>query len=103
MNGLLCKPCGFLVAAALVLSIGWTAESPKSQAAAADALQLTANRTKQDIVDKWLQYRPMETGSNYMAADRIYEIAPRVTPPYSAGKIKQAYIEDGLNAANFVR
>lgn len=101
MKGLFNKPWRLLLAVAL-LSATWTMGSPKMAQADAGQPQ-TANRTKQDIVAKWMQYRPMETGGNYMAADRIYEIAPRITPPYSAGKIKQAYIEDGLNAANFVR
>ena len=73
------------------------------QAHAADVQQLTEQRTKQDIVDKWQQYKPMDTGTSYMAPERIYMEQPSLKVPYSVGKIKPEYIEDGIRAVNFVR
>jgi S-layer homology domain. len=92
-----------LLAVTLLGTAGIAAAPSAADAAQVNVNQQTVNRTKQEIVDKWLTYRPMETGGNYMTADRIYETAPSLTSPYSAGKIQQPYIEDGLNAANFVR
>lgn len=88
----------------LSASLTWTAAStPHVYAANIDVQQATANRTKQDIVDRWLQYRPLATGNSYMSENLIYEVAPNLKAPYSAGKLKTKYIEDGINAANFVR
>nr|WP_237179022.1 S-layer homology domain-containing protein [Paenibacillus sp. MMS18-CY102] len=79
-----------------------TAGSPV-HAAAHDVQQATAGRTKQQIVGQWLQDRPMATGRSYMPSTSIYAEQPKLTAPYDAGKLKPAYIEDGINAANFVR
>ncbi|PWV97350.1 Ig-like protein group 2 [Paenibacillus cellulosilyticus] len=91
--------------ALLATSLTWaTASTPYAQAATTiDVQQATANRTKQDIVDRWMQYRPLEPGTSYMSEDQIYEVAPSLKPPYAAGTLKSKYIEDGINAANFVR
>ncbi|UNK18694.1 S-layer homology domain-containing protein [Paenibacillus sp. N3/727] len=74
-----------------------------TKAHAADVQQLTEQRTKQDILDKWQQYKPMDTGSSYMAPERIYLEQPSVKAPYTEGKVKPEYIEDGIRAVNFVR
>lgn len=70
---------------------------------AADVQQLTGDRTKQDILNKWQQYKPMDTGTSYMGPERIYMESPSVAVPYKAGTIKPEYIEDGIRAVNFVR
>ncbi|MGG4397573.1 S-layer homology domain-containing protein [Paenibacillus thiaminolyticus] len=70
---------------------------------AADVQQLTEQRTKQDVVNKWEQYKPMNTGTAYMPAERIYMESPSLTVSYKAGTIKPEYIEDGIRAVNFVR
>lgn len=74
-----------------------------SETNAASVQQLTEQRTKQDILNKWQQYKPMDTGSSYMAPERIYVEKPNIKAPYAAGVIKSEYLEDGINAVNFVR
>lgn len=92
-----------LLLACLMIAPAMTTAGAPVHAAANDVQQLTASRTKQQIVDQWLQDRPMATGHYYMPSTSIYAIQPKLTAPYAAGKLKPAYIEDGINAANFVR
>lgn len=88
-----------VLATAMIMALALSAHD----AHAASVQQLTEQRTKQDILNKWEQYKPMKTGSAYMSADQIYLESPSVTAPYKAGKIKSEYIEDGIRAVNFVR
>ncbi|MBW7454418.1 S-layer homology domain-containing protein [Paenibacillus sepulcri] len=60
-------------------------------------------RTKQDIMQKWNQYKPMAIGFDYMNTSEIYEMQPALTSPYAAGKLESGYILDGIKAVNFVR
>lgn len=62
-----------------------------------------ANRSKQDILLKWEQYKPMGADDGYMNPADIYEQQPSTKAPFALGKIKQAYIFDGINATNFMR
>ncbi|MFD1130624.1 S-layer homology domain-containing protein [Paenibacillus provencensis] len=87
-----------LPAAMLIATVLW---APDVQAA--NVQQLTEQRTKQDVLNKWEQYKPMETGTTYMPADQIYSESPSVTAPFKAGRIKSEYVEDGIRAVNFVR
>ncbi|WP_130616287.1 S-layer homology domain-containing protein [Cohnella abietis] len=101
-----------LILATLVATSIWSAAGAPQHASAAssDVQQLTQNRAKQDILAKWLQYRPMDmVKAGYTSedgiynTDAIYKQAPQLIAPYSPGKLKPQYIEDGINAANFVR
>lgn len=86
----------------LAVSVVMIAE-PAAHAQTSDVQQLTKNRTKQDIAAKWHQFKPMMTGENYMSSEHIYNVQPKLTAPYVAGSIKPEYIQDGVNATNFVR
>lgn len=53
-------------------------------------------RSKVDILLKWADYRPKFEGDPYLEeANASY--------PYNLGKLKDEFIQDGLNMANFVR
>jgi S-layer homology domain len=96
-------PISALLAAMLLLSTYTPTPSPAYAAQTHDVQQVLENRSKQNIAEKWLLYKPMDMGTNYMSPDRIYEIAPNLTIPFAPGKIKQEYIKDGINAVNFYR
>ncbi|SEN66910.1 S-layer homology domain-containing protein [Paenibacillus sp. OV219] len=64
---------------------------------------ITINRSKEEIISKWQQYKPMGFTFDYMEGKDIYEEQPSLTAPFKAGKLKQAYMQDGLKALNFVR
>lgn len=61
------------------------------------------NRTKEDIVRQWQQYLPLHWGESYRVDQAIFEDMPNVAAPYTVGKVKSKYLEDGLNAVNFAR
>lgn len=56
----------------------------------------TANRTRDEIIARWRQLRPVYTGSPYA-------VMPSIRAPYSAGKLADGFVRDGLNMLNFVR
>jgi len=61
-------------------------------------------RMKDEITRRWLSYKPLSAGSLYMGKNQIYEEQPELAPDhYKAGKLKEIYIEDGMNAVNFAR
>lgn len=96
------KPWRLSLAIVLLL-VTWTAAVPEVHAAQVNVQKVVADRTKKAIVDQWLRYRPLGTDGNYMNEGNIYETLPQLTAPYAMGSIKHEFIEDGLNAANFVR
>lgn len=79
-------------------------EQPAAVKAASTDVQSTLeSRTKSQIVEKWLKYKPMELGRDYMNGTHIFTVEPKLTAPYAAGKLKDSYIKDGINAVNFIR
>jgi len=68
-----------------------------------DLQESSQARSKQDIILKWNQYKPMAMGFDYMNTAAIYEQRPVLTVPYAGGKLKSEYIQDGIRAVNFVR
>jgi len=89
--------------AIVLLWFTWTAAVPEVHAAQVNVQKVVADRTKEAIVEQWLYYRPLGTDGNYMNEGNIYETVPQLTVPYAIGSVKRQFIEDGLNAANFVR
>lgn len=62
------------------------------------------NRTKDEITRRWLAHMPLAAGSLYMEGKQIYENLPSLVPGhYQGGKLKSAYILDGIHAVNFAR
>ncbi|NLK53079.1 MAG: hypothetical protein GX295_11670 [Syntrophomonadaceae bacterium] len=53
-------------------------------------------RSKEDIIARWRELKPTFEGYPYIEE-------PRVAAPYSPGKLKPEYIQDGINALNFFR
>ncbi|MBD3920660.1 S-layer homology domain-containing protein [Paenibacillus sp. PR3] len=102
MNSSRTKPWRLSLAIVL-LFVTWTAAVSEVHAAQVNVQKVVADRTKKAIVDQWLHYRPLGTDGNYMNEGNIYETVPQLAAPYAIGSIKQTFIEDGLNAANFVR
>ncbi|MCY9514377.1 S-layer homology domain-containing protein [Paenibacillus apiarius] len=84
------------------ISLLWSGAADAS-AAPHRVQEKTVNRTKQEIINKWLQYKPMDTSFQYMKAADIYEAEPQTRAPYAPGKLKAEYVTDGVNATNFVR
>lgn len=87
-------------AAVAVLLLASAAASPASAQQYAAG---TAARSREAIFAKFLEYRPMFQNYRYMTDDSIYESVPRTSVPFSPGRLKDAYILDGINAVNFVR
>ncbi|ASS67768.1 MULTISPECIES: S-layer homology domain-containing protein [unclassified Paenibacillus] len=86
------------------LAAGMLAVWPQAAEAADNISRTTAERTKEQIVEKWMQnYLPMKRSFSYMSGNDIYEQLPSLTAPFQEGKLKAEYIEDGVRAANFVR
>ena len=56
----------------------------------------TGSRTVEQIRQRWLQLAASYTGTPY-------ETTPMTTAPYSAGSLKRAFLQDGLNALNYAR
>lgn len=63
-----------------------------SQAFAAD----TSSRTAAEINARWLQLRPVYTGS-------AYTVAPSLTAPHTTGSLASGFLQDGLNSINYAR
>ena len=55
-------------------------------------------RTEQQLFEKWRQYLPLDIDQS-----KLFEVAPQLSTPYSAGKLSQNMLLDGLNATNFAR
>lgn len=55
-------------------------------------------RTEQQLLEKWRTYLPMDIDSS-----KLFEVTPKTSSPYSAGKLQQNVLLDGLNATNFAR
>lgn len=53
-------------------------------------------RSKVEIREKWNEYQPKNKANPYIEE-------PRYEYPYRSGKIEPAFIDDGVNMANFVR
>ncbi|WP_051287152.1 S-layer homology domain-containing protein [Paenibacillus taiwanensis] len=68
-----------------------------------DVQARVAARSKEEIRQHWLTYKPMSAGTGYMAGLHIYEKEPKMVQPYEPGMLKREYIKDGINAVNFVR
>lgn len=82
----------------LVVACTMAVLSPESFAAASATLQ---GRTIQEIRNKYWE-RPFKI--LYAGWDGVeYDIEPSSTFPYQAGKVKDKYLQDALNALNFVR
>ncbi|MGG4393127.1 S-layer homology domain-containing protein [Paenibacillus thiaminolyticus] len=91
-----------LAALAALTSWVWMS-SGSAYAASHDVQAVLANRTKQEISSKWLQYKPMGVYNEYMKQKDIYEVMPKASVPYAPGKLKPEYIVDGVNATNVAR
>ncbi|MFC5703290.1 stalk domain-containing protein [Cohnella faecalis] len=79
---------------AAVIAIGMT-----FSAASADASSdrvVTDGHTPEEIIAKWDEYKPTFSGDPFL-------VKPNVTAPYATGKLNPAFIQDGVNMANFVR
>lgn len=57
---------------------------------------LTSERTKKDLVDKWLAY-------DEATAAKIFDKNPSVTAPYQTGKLNQAFIHQAELYFNYLR
>ncbi|WP_339299301.1 S-layer homology domain-containing protein [Paenibacillus sp. FSL R5-0623] len=69
-----------------------------AQAAHAEQVDsLLPERSQQEIVQKWNQWM------NGNDTSPLYTKTPSTIAPYSAGVVSDAYLEQGLNAANFYR
>ncbi|CAH8768761.1 S-layer homology domain-containing protein [Paenibacillus dendritiformis] len=98
------KWLGKSMLAALAALTSWVwMSSGNAYAASHDVKAALANRTKQEISGKWLQYKPMGVSNEYMKQKDIYEVMPKMSVPYAPGKLKPEYIADGVNATNFAR
>lgn len=56
------------------------------------------NRTKQDILDKFEQYRPQSFSSG-----QLFKVSPSYSAPHRVGQLNDNVLIDGLNATNFAR
>jgi len=89
--------CLFLMSNALFIA-------PSSAASSSDVQINVKQRTREDIMRKWQQYKPMSM--DFMLKDpyEIYESVPSLyKASYAIGKIKPVYVKDGINTVNFVR
>ncbi|MCI2254825.1 CAP domain-containing protein [Domibacillus sp. PGB-M46] len=57
---------------------------------------ISSLHSKEEIIQKWNEYKPTFEGNPYIET-------PSISSPYSPGSLKPAFLEDGLNMANFVR
>ena len=57
-----------------------------------------SSRTKQELLEKWHKYVRLDIDSS-----KMFEVMPKISAPYSAGKLQQNVLLDGLNATNFAR
>ncbi|MCY9624016.1 S-layer homology domain-containing protein [Paenibacillus thiaminolyticus] len=98
------KWLGKTMLAALAALTSWVwMSSGNAYAASHDVQAALANRTKQEISSRWLQYKPMGVYNEYMKQKDIYEVMPKASVPYAPGKLKPEYIADGVNATNVAR
>ncbi|WII38408.1 hypothetical protein [Paenibacillus thiaminolyticus] len=98
------KWLGKTMLAALAALTSWVwMSSGNAYAASHDVQAVLANRTKQEISRKWLQYKPMGVYNEYMEQKDIYEVMPKASVPYAPGKLKPEYIAYGVNATNVAR
>ena len=65
---------------------------------AADEVTVSGH-SPEEVIAKWDQYKPT---FNSASGDLFVE-QPKLTPPHMPGKLKQAYVQDGVNLANFAR
>ncbi|MCE5168875.1 S-layer homology domain-containing protein [Paenibacillus profundus] len=91
-----------LLVITVCMSLLWSGGS-EAHAAPHRVQEKTVNRTKQEIINKWLQYKPMGTSFQYMKTADIYEVEPQTSTPFAPGRLKAEYVLDGVNATNFVR
>ncbi|MDK8181829.1 S-layer homology domain-containing protein [Paenibacillus sp. UMB4589-SE434] len=96
-----CVCLSTLLTAAIMVGI-WHGEIA-SAVSEGDVQVSVAARSKEEIRQRWLAYKPMAAGNEYMAGLHIYEKEPKMTQPYEPGIVKREYIKDGINAVNFVR
>lgn len=54
------------------------------------------SRSKNDIMNKWEQYKPTFSGE-------VFITEPNLSSPYTTGELNSEFLEDGKNMANFVR
>ncbi len=55
-----------------------------------------ALRSAEEIQTRWQQLRPVYSGNAFTRS-------PRLVSPYSAGALKQGFLQDGLNSVNYAR
>ncbi|MCR8657087.1 S-layer homology domain-containing protein [Paenibacillus endoradicis] len=65
---------------------------------ASNVQETVSARTEQQLLEKWRKYLPLDIDSS-----KLFEVAPKLSAPYSAGKLKENVLLDGLNATNFAR
>ncbi|MBU5671490.1 S-layer homology domain-containing protein [Paenibacillus brevis] len=58
--------------------------------------------TREAIVQKMKEYAPLQPEAGYLW-EEAYEERPSITAPYSSGKLKDAYILEGIKAVNLAR
>ena len=56
----------------------------------------TTTRSAADVHVRWLQLKPVYSGSPYV-------VAPTLTSPYAAGSLTSGFLQDGLNSINYAR
>lgn len=86
------------IALILIIVITMTMFLPVSSAGASVTLQ---ERTINDIISKYRE-RPFRLEISRQV-EVEYDIKPRASYPYEAGKVKDKYLQEALNAVNFVR
>ncbi|URN92541.1 MAG: S-layer homology domain-containing protein [Candidatus Pristimantibacillus lignocellulolyticus] len=65
---------------------------------ASNVQETVSARTEKQLLEKWQKYLPLDIDSS-----KLFEVAPTLSAPYSAGKVSQNVLLDGLNATNFAR
>lgn len=58
--------------------------------------------TREAIVHKMREYAPLQPDAEYLW-EEAYEERPSITAPYTAGKLKDTYILEGIKAVNLAR
>ncbi|WMT42128.1 S-layer homology domain-containing protein [Paenibacillus sp. D2_2] len=67
-----------------------------------DVNEHVLQHTRTEIVQKMEEYAPERSDGEYLW-DEAYEEKPNINSPYSSGKLKEAYIWEGIKAVNLVR
>lgn len=89
----------FAVAAAVFMT---TMLSANAAYAKHDVNEHVQQHTRAEIVQKMKEYVSVRTDEDYLW-EEAYEEKPSINSPYSPGKLREAYISEGVKAVNWVR